>query len=62
MRHVVLLGEMSELVEDALRKEGYTATTRTASMDEAVAAALESSGAPVEIRIGLSDGRGNESA
>jgi UDP-N-acetylmuramoylalanine--D-glutamate ligase len=35
-RHVVLLGEMSDLVAEALRRAGYTATSRAASMDEAV--------------------------
>jgi UDP-N-acetylmuramoylalanine--D-glutamate ligase len=39
VKHVVLLGEMSDLVEAALRRQGYTATTHTSSMNEAVAAA-----------------------
>jgi UDP-N-acetylmuramoylalanine--D-glutamate ligase len=39
VRHVVLLGEMSDLVADALSAVGYEAMTRTSSMDEAVAAA-----------------------
>jgi UDP-N-acetylmuramoylalanine--D-glutamate ligase len=38
-RHVVLLGEMSELVAAALRDVGYAQVSRAASMDEAVRAA-----------------------
>src|SRR5262249_35990149 len=41
VRHVVLLGEMSQLVADALNGADptYTAITRASSMDEAVAQA-----------------------
>jgi UDP-N-acetylmuramoylalanine--D-glutamate ligase len=39
VRHVVLLGEMSDLVADALRGVGYGAMSRAGSMDEAVAMA-----------------------
>ena len=39
VRHVVLFGEMSDLVARALADVGYTAISRTASMDEAVRAA-----------------------
>jgi UDP-N-acetylmuramoylalanine--D-glutamate ligase len=41
VRHVVLLGEMSDLVAEAIvrAKPTYTATTRARSMDEAVAQA-----------------------
>jgi UDP-N-acetylmuramoylalanine--D-glutamate ligase len=41
VRHVVLLGEMSDLVQAAVQSTDphYTAITRAASMDEAVAQA-----------------------
>jgi UDP-N-acetylmuramoylalanine--D-glutamate ligase len=39
VRHVVLLGEMSDLVAAALRDVGYDAIGRAGSMDEAVAMA-----------------------
>jgi UDP-N-acetylmuramoylalanine--D-glutamate ligase len=38
-RHVVLLGEMSDLVAAALQSVGYDMTSRAGSMDEAVAQA-----------------------
>jgi UDP-N-acetylmuramoylalanine--D-glutamate ligase len=43
VRHVVLLGEMSELVQSAIQSTDptYTAITRAASMDEAVAQAAK---------------------
>jgi UDP-N-acetylmuramoylalanine--D-glutamate ligase len=46
VKHVVLLGEMSELVAGALTEadSGYTAMTRTRSMEEAVAAASRVAG------------------
>ena len=39
VRHVVLLGEMSDLVAQALGEAGYRAMSRAGSMDEAVAQA-----------------------
>jgi UDP-N-acetylmuramoylalanine--D-glutamate ligase len=43
VKHVVLLGEMSDLVADAIRSAapGYAAITRATSMDEAVRQAAE---------------------
>jgi UDP-N-acetylmuramoylalanine--D-glutamate ligase len=43
VKHVVLLGEMSDLVADAIRgaAPGYAAITRAASMDEAVRQAAD---------------------